>query len=162
MLLQVLEELADAQAAAASSMSELAELRRQNKELQKQVLSGSCAPLVTDMAPWRWWVECVHCFCHRLLPKLHAAGCTAGSERVQFETLAANLGRHAEAYALVSAPQLRDQKPEAPEAASAAEGGKGSGWFGGGGDSMRQEVAALKAENKKLAELAARRGQVHT
>ena len=31
------EELADAQAAAASSMSELAELRRQNKELQKQV-----------------------------------------------------------------------------------------------------------------------------
>lgn len=33
----MLEELADAQAAAASSMSELAELRRQNKELQKQV-----------------------------------------------------------------------------------------------------------------------------
>ena len=34
---QVFVELADAQAAAASSMSELAELRRQNKELQKQV-----------------------------------------------------------------------------------------------------------------------------
>jgi DNA-binding GntR family transcriptional regulator len=38
--MQVLEELADAQAAAASSMSELAELRRQNKELQKQVHHG--------------------------------------------------------------------------------------------------------------------------
>lgn len=37
------EELADAQAAAASSMSELAELRRQNKELQKQVHSLTLA-----------------------------------------------------------------------------------------------------------------------
>ena len=34
---QVLEELASAQACAASSMSELAELRRQNKQLQAQV-----------------------------------------------------------------------------------------------------------------------------
>lgn len=55
--------------------------------------------------------------------------------------------------------QLREGQPEAPEAATPPEGGKGSGGWFGGNDSLRQEVSALKAENKKLTELAARRGQ---
>ena len=57
--------------------------------------------------------------------------------------------------------QLQQQRAaEKPAAASAAEGGKGSGGWFGSDNSSRQEVAALRDENRKLSELAARRGQV--
>jgi hypothetical protein len=59
--------------------------------------------------------------------------------------------------------QLQQRQAEEPAAATSLEGGKGAsgggGWFGSD-NSLRQELAALKDENKKLTELAARRGQV--
>ena len=60
--------------------------------------------------------------------------------------------------------QLQQQRAaKEPASKLAPEGGKGSGsgggWFGSD-KSARQEMAALKAENQKLSELAARRGQV--
>jgi hypothetical protein len=63
----------------------------------------------------------------------------------------------------VCAPQVQKQEAAAPAAAALPEGGKssgsGGGWFGTD-TSLRQELASLKDENKKLADLAARRGQV--
>lgn len=61
------------------------------------------------------------------------------------------------------ASQLQERQLEAPVEGPPPDGAKGSGGWWGGNEGLRHaesKIAALKAENKKLSDLASRRGQV--